>query len=113
MSYCICCGNRRDGARMCPNCKKREKERLKALKDVAKNRASEYDVSSTRGAGQVPDVSVDFVLVEHGYQMDLYVDGKLEIIECRDFGGDHRIPDLRLSVVQALTKAVNLWRKKH
>lgn len=113
MGYCNCCGKRYDSAKMCPSCKKRDTERKAAAKQTAKDVAWQYDVSSTRGAGHVPAVSVDFVLEPHGYQMDLYIEGKLEGIFCRDFGGDHDTMDLRNDLVAALAKAVTKWREKH
>lgn len=76
---------------------------------MAKKRQVKDD-STIEGSGTVPDLRLDFVIVEHGYQCDLYVDGKLIEIECRDFGGDHPINESALKLAKRLQKAIAAWR---
>lgn len=44
--------------------------------------------------GQVPDWRMEFSLVEHGFQCDVYEGIQPKISHCRDFGGNHSIPKL-------------------
>ncbi len=75
----------------------------------------ELDKRTARGNDQVPDVSVDFNVESGGggYQMDLYVDGKLEFIGCRDFGGNGGKKKIVESLIVELTQAVKRWREKN
>jgi hypothetical protein len=56
---------------------------------------------------------MDFVLVEHGYQLDLYLNGKHYGTECRDFGGDHSVEKLTLDLVKRLMKTVDEFRRDY
>lgn len=66
--------------------------------------------STIRSANQTPDVSIDFTVVPVGYQMDLYLKGKLARIECRDFGGAPKPSKSVELLIQYLDKAVENWR---
>lgn len=55
--------------------------------------------------GRVPDASIDFWLVGHGYQADFNMNGITRCSACRDFGGTHEIP----SLVHRLAKMFEGW----
>ena len=89
-----------------------------------KQRRVEEDME-IRSLRTVPDVSVDFVVTEVGYQMDLYLDtGRNEEstirgggltcieIECRDFGGTPGPKKAIESLINHLREAVDKWRSK-
>lgn len=48
-----------------------------------------------------PHVRADVTLVEHGYQIDVFIDGKPAGSSCRDFGGDYEV-DKMSAIVAAL-----------
>ena len=66
--------------------------------------------STARGNNQTPHLSVDFVISQVGYQMDLYIGGELMGIECRDFGGCPGPPKAIEALVHELQDAVDHWR---
>ncbi len=72
------------------------------------------DTNTIRGTrrGQAPPcVSFDFCINNVGYQMDVYLDGKIAQTQCRDFGG---APKHRKAVEKLLNKienAVDEWRQ--
>lgn len=67
--------------------------------------------SPTTKPERVPDLRLDAYLVEHGYQIDLFVDGKLSPGSgCRDFGRDHKIRDLVFSLRSHIEAAIETWR---
>lgn len=53
-----------------------------------------------------PDVTVHVTIVEIGYQIDVYIDGKPAGSVCRDFGGDWDIEYMKglaaASMIQAM-----------
>ena len=57
-----------------------------------------------------PALAFHFGLVEHGYELRLFEDGQYAGVRCRDFSGNHKIEDLKLSLVKAISDAVNTWR---
>jgi hypothetical protein len=59
-----------------------------------------------------PKIRFDFFLVGHGYEMQVFIDGKPNGFECRDFSGNHRIKTLVGSLFRAIDKAVGEWRDK-
>jgi len=78
---------------------------------------------------RLPDVRLDFSLVEHGYQLDVYYDDPVPLGyarpesyrtsrdeltriggECRDFDGSYPVGRIRDSLVGALLARVEQWR---
>jgi hypothetical protein len=57
-------------------------------------------------------VDVKAVCVEHGYQIDIYQDGKEVYSSCRDFGIDHEIKDLENFYIQILIAGIEHFREK-
>lgn len=62
-------------------------------------------------AHQKPDVSVNMVFVEYGYQVDIKIDGKSVHSECRDFGGSYKIKKLQQEFVAKILDLVEEFRK--
>lgn len=62
------------------------------------------------GREPAPSLRLDFALVRHGYQCDVYADGRLIASECRDFGGSHHVGKLKAALVDQLLAAVKTWR---
>lgn len=60
----------------------------------------------------LPTVAVHFTLVEHGYEIHVFDEGRYIGAGCRDFSGSHKIGDLKISLVQAIQGAVTAWRSK-
>jgi hypothetical protein len=60
----------------------------------------------------LPTVAVHFTLVEHGYEIHVFDEGRYIGAGCLDFSGSHKISDLKISLVQALEEAVKGWRSK-
>lgn len=76
-----------------------------------KDQTKLHETATARFA--TPDVRIDFGLDKIGYQMDVYVNGEAVMVECRDFSGVYKIPDLRMKLAQHLIKAVARFREKH
>ena len=72
--------------------------------------AGRRDDMTARCMKQVPTVSLDFVIEEIGYQMDVYVNGKCFEIECRDFGGAPGPKKAIESLILRIHDAVDNWR---
>jgi len=49
---------------------------------------------------RTPDVAVNFYLIEHGYQADIYTDGKLILSPCRDYGDN--VPNRDVHIITLL-----------
>ena len=60
-----------------------------------------------------PDFSVDMWLVGHGYQAEYYIDGELAEIECRDFGGTHRVKSMVRWLYRNFNDLLGKMRKEH
>ncbi len=60
----------------------------------------------------LPTVAFHFGLVGHGYEIHLFDEGKYVGAVCRDFSGDHKVSDLKESLVNAIEKAVKDWKAK-
>lgn len=57
-----------------------------------------------------PSVAFHFGLVEHGYEIHFFDEGKYVGATCRDFSGDHKVDELKELLVNAIEKAVKDWR---
>lgn len=57
-----------------------------------------------------PALAFHFGLVEHGYEIRVFEDGKYRGAVCRDFDGNHKIEALKESLVDAIEKAVKAWK---
>ena len=66
--------------------------------------------TTARGAGQVPTLTFDFTIEQIGYQLDIYYNGKVAQIECRDFGGAPGPKKATEKLLRAIEKAVDQWR---
>lgn len=66
--------------------------------------------TTARGNDQVPTVTFDFTIVEIGYQLDIYLNGKNVQIECRDFGGAPGPKKAIERLMNEVEKAVERWR---
>jgi len=64
-------------------------------------------------ANCAPCVQANFVFDSIGYQLDLYIDGKLQVSECRDFGGRFSKKKVREEVAEAILKIAENIRKKY
>lgn len=66
--------------------------------------------SPTTEPDRTPDLRLDAYLVEHGYQIDLFVDGKLlPGSGCRDFGRDHDVKQMTTALVGHIHAAIAAW----
>jgi len=62
--------------------------------------------------GQAPPcVSIDFCINNTGYQMDVYLDGKIVQIACRDFGGAPKHRKAVEKLLHRIENAVDEWRQ--
>lgn len=59
-----------------------------------------------------PTLAFHFGLVEHGYEIHMFDEGKYVGAVCRDFSGNHKVDDLKESLVDAIEKAFKTWRAK-
>lgn len=59
-----------------------------------------------------PTVAFHFGLVEHGYELHLFTDGQYLGASCRDFSGNHKIKELKASLISAVSQAIIDWRAK-
>lgn len=75
--------------------------------DLLNGYAIRKDASMTNN----PDFTVNACFVPYGYQVDYLVDGKPLASECRDFGDDHEIADLKQSFHEHMEAAVEAFRK--
>lgn len=64
-------------------------------------------------AARIPDLRVDFNLVEYGYEVIMYRDGKKLGFECRDFGGNHKIDDLVNDLLRRMGRLLRQFREAH
>lgn len=75
--------------------------------DLLNGYATRKDASMTNN----PAFTVNACFVPYGYQVDYLVDGKPITSECRDFGDDHEIADLKRSFYEHMQAAVEAFRK--
>lgn len=59
-----------------------------------------------------PTVAFHFGLVEHGYEMQIFVKGTYIGSSCRDFSGNHKVDELKSQLITLVAQAVNDWRLK-
>ena len=59
-----------------------------------------------------PTVAFHFSLVEHGYELHLFANGQYLGASCRDFSGNHKIKELKASLISAVSQAIIDWRAK-
>lgn len=59
----------------------------------------------------VPQVRCDINFVPYGYQMDIWINGRVASLRCRDFGSSHRVSDLISGWAEKLDKSVDEFRK--
>lgn len=59
-----------------------------------------------------PNIVVAIGLVEYGYQVDIYIDGQLRSIECRDFGGSYPIAELEARFAKVIERAIDKERAR-
>lgn len=57
-----------------------------------------------------PTLAFHFGLVEHGYEIHMFDEGKYVGAVCRDFSDNHKVDDLKESLVDAIEKAFKGWR---
>jgi hypothetical protein len=57
-----------------------------------------------------PTLAFHFGLVEHGYEVHMFDEGKYVGAVCHDFSGNHKVDDLKESLVDAIEKAFKEWR---
>lgn len=63
--------------------------------------------------GRVPDVKFEFYLVPHGYQVDVFRDGKRIASLCRDYGGGTESRDSHIiALLEELKEALTRLRKR-
>lgn len=74
--------------------------------DVATDEAAKF-------AGTTPSVQINMHLVGYGYQMDILVDGKPLVSECRDFGGTTSLNKLKQQVVELAMSMAKSLREKN
>jgi hypothetical protein len=60
-----------------------------------------------------PDVQANFHLTPIGYQMDILVNGKKYLSECRDFGGNAKVKKLTNRVCELLEQIAETIRKEN
>lgn len=70
-----------------------------------------YDRPKAEGM-KLPSLAVHFGLVPHGYEIHVFNDGKYIGAGCRDFSGNHKVEDLKQSLMQTIEDAVKAWRAK-
>ena len=58
----------------------------------------------------LPTLAVHFGLVGHGYEIHVFDDGKYIGAGCRDFSDTYKVEDLKVSLMEAIEKAVQQWR---
>lgn len=59
-----------------------------------------------------PTLAVHFGLVGHGYEIHVFDEGKYIGAGCRDFSGNHKVEDLKVSLMETIEDAVKAWRAK-
>ena len=62
--------------------------------------------------GSVPDVTVQWSLVEFGYQLDIFNEGEHVAMSCRDFGGNHKIDTMQEWLIKDAEAAAKRLREK-
>ena len=62
--------------------------------------------------GHIPDVTVQWSLVDFGYQLDIFNEAKQVACTCRDFGGNHKIDDMQEWLIMDAEAAADRLRKK-
>lgn len=62
--------------------------------------------------GRVPDVTVQWCLVEYGYQLDIFNEGEHVSMSCRDFGGNYKIDTMQEWLIKDAQDAAKRLRKK-
>jgi len=66
-----------------------------------------------KSQGDSPHVTFDFTLVPHGYQLDLKINGKVEMVECRDFGGSPNLGAVAADLIRRVFGTIDKWRENH
>ena len=59
---------------------------------------------------RTPSVQLTAHLVQHGYDIEILIDGRTVFHEARDFGGSHAVPKLQRELKCILVKAVEAFR---
>lgn len=59
-----------------------------------------------------PDLRFDLQFVGHGYQLDIYRDGKKIVTECHDFADNHNVGKITKIFGMAIVDAIEKARKK-
>ncbi len=59
----------------------------------------------------IPDVELIVNFVPYGWEWELRRNGRINNGECRDFGGEHKIVDLKKELIEVLTQAMNKFRQ--
>ena len=63
--------------------------------------------------GRVPDVRLEFYLVPHGYQVDIFRRGTRVSSVCRDYGGDAESRKVHIdALLEELTQALTRLRAR-
>lgn len=71
------------------------------------------DYEERTGKRRLPaDLTIDMHLVEYGYQVDVFVDGKHQLTTCRDFSDSYPVPELREKFMFAIGEAISELRSK-
>jgi hypothetical protein len=71
---------------------------------------SQKEDTTARGSGQVPTLTFDFTVEQIGYQLDIYLNGKVAQIEFRDFSGAPGPKHATEKLLREIEKAVDRWR---
>lgn len=58
-----------------------------------------------------PQLAFHFGLVEHGFEVRLFVEGEYVTSVCRDFSSDYKVEQLKQSLYDKLVAAIMSWRK--
>jgi hypothetical protein len=87
------------------------KANVKHLAKVA-NDAIAASFGATANKAPLPALAFHFHLINYGYELHLFEDGNYSGARCRDFGEDHAIEDLKTKLIEAVSRAVENWRKK-
>jgi len=62
--------------------------------------------------GRVPDVTVEWSLVDFGYQVDTYSEGDHVRCCCRDLGGSHKVSKMQEWLIEQVEVTAAALRKK-
>lgn len=93
-----------------PPAARRQEAQLKQL-----NVAAATAIGFNRAAAEVlppPSVAFHFGLVGHGFEIHMFDEGRFVTSYARDFSGNHKVDDVKESLVDAIEEAVKVWRAK-